>query len=143
MHDEMKTEAMELCVTACEKFSSNNEVLILFFFNVNLWIHCGINWLFVYLRAQLEWSKKRSTKNSDPLGTWSWAKASASRSHTRSKIFCTCSLAALRRFFYGNAHKSSPIFCIFSFWKHAKRALIETIISTSDCCKCLFCSRFI
>lgn len=26
MHDEMKTEAMELCVTACEKFSSNNEV---------------------------------------------------------------------------------------------------------------------
>jgi hypothetical protein len=29
MHDEMKTEAMELCVTACEKFSSNNEVFIL------------------------------------------------------------------------------------------------------------------
>ena len=26
MPDEMKTEAMELCVTACEKFSSNNEV---------------------------------------------------------------------------------------------------------------------
>ena len=26
MNDEMKTEAMELCVTACEKFSSNNEV---------------------------------------------------------------------------------------------------------------------
>ncbi len=26
MHDEMKTEAMELCVTACEKFASNNEV---------------------------------------------------------------------------------------------------------------------
>ncbi|KAI0215983.1 Dynein light chain 4, axonemal [Lamellibrachia satsuma] len=25
MPDEMKTEAMELCVTACEKFSSNNE----------------------------------------------------------------------------------------------------------------------
>jgi len=30
MHDEMKTEAMELCVTACEKFSSNNEVLDFF-----------------------------------------------------------------------------------------------------------------
>lgn len=26
MHEEMRTEAMELCVTACEKFSSNNEV---------------------------------------------------------------------------------------------------------------------
>ena len=26
MNDEMKTEAMELCVTACEKFSANNEV---------------------------------------------------------------------------------------------------------------------
>merc|ERR1712055_462771 len=25
MNEEMKTEAMELCVTACEKFSSNNE----------------------------------------------------------------------------------------------------------------------
>ena len=28
MNDEMKTEAMELCVTACEKFASNNEVII-------------------------------------------------------------------------------------------------------------------
>ena len=26
MNDEMRTEAMELCVTACEKFASNNEV---------------------------------------------------------------------------------------------------------------------
>ena len=26
MADEMKTEAMELCVTACEKYSNNNEV---------------------------------------------------------------------------------------------------------------------
>lgn len=25
MNDEMRTEAMELCVTACEKFSANNE----------------------------------------------------------------------------------------------------------------------
>ncbi|CAF0773641.1 unnamed protein product [Didymodactylos carnosus] len=25
MNDELKTECMELCVTACEKFSSNNE----------------------------------------------------------------------------------------------------------------------
>ena len=29
MHDEMKTEVMELCVTACEKFASNNEVSLL------------------------------------------------------------------------------------------------------------------
>ena len=28
MNDEMKTEAMELCVTACEKFANNNEVMI-------------------------------------------------------------------------------------------------------------------
>ena len=26
MNEEMRTEAMELCVTACEKFSNNNEV---------------------------------------------------------------------------------------------------------------------
>ena len=26
MNEEMRVEAMELCVTACEKFSSNNEV---------------------------------------------------------------------------------------------------------------------
>ena len=26
MHDEMKTEAMEVCATACEKFASSNEV---------------------------------------------------------------------------------------------------------------------
>lgn len=26
MHEEMKTETMELCVTACEKFTANNEV---------------------------------------------------------------------------------------------------------------------
>lgn len=26
MGDEMKTEAMELCVTACEKHAANNEV---------------------------------------------------------------------------------------------------------------------
>ncbi|KAJ8319184.1 hypothetical protein KUTeg_004275 [Tegillarca granosa] len=25
MHDELRTEAMELCVTACEKFANNNE----------------------------------------------------------------------------------------------------------------------
>lgn len=29
MMDEMKTETMELCVTACEKFSNNNEVSML------------------------------------------------------------------------------------------------------------------
>jgi len=27
MHDEMKTEAMEVCATACEKFASSNEVI--------------------------------------------------------------------------------------------------------------------
>jgi len=31
MNDEMKTEAMELCVTACEKFSTNNEVSLQIF----------------------------------------------------------------------------------------------------------------
>lgn len=36
MNDEMKTEAMELCVTACEKFSSNNEVSA-FLFNFYQW----------------------------------------------------------------------------------------------------------
>lgn len=34
MHDEMKTEAMEVCATACEKFASSNEV-ILFLHNRN------------------------------------------------------------------------------------------------------------
>lgn len=29
MIDEMKNEAMELCVTACEKFAANNEVKII------------------------------------------------------------------------------------------------------------------
>jgi len=28
MNDELRTECMELCVTACEKFSQNNEVCI-------------------------------------------------------------------------------------------------------------------
>ena len=31
MNDEMRTEAMELCVTACEKFSANNEVCWAYF----------------------------------------------------------------------------------------------------------------
>ena len=30
MNDEMRTEAMELCVTACEKFSANNEVCLVY-----------------------------------------------------------------------------------------------------------------
>ena len=29
MNEEMRVEAMELCVTACEKFAANNEVKIL------------------------------------------------------------------------------------------------------------------
>ena len=28
MNEEMRVEAMELCVTACEKFSNNNEVYV-------------------------------------------------------------------------------------------------------------------
>ena len=28
MNDELRTECMELCVTACEKFSQNNEVCL-------------------------------------------------------------------------------------------------------------------
>lgn len=28
MNDEMRSEAVETCVTACEKYSSNNEVII-------------------------------------------------------------------------------------------------------------------
>ena len=31
MNEEMRTEAMELCVTACEKFSTNNEVFVILF----------------------------------------------------------------------------------------------------------------
>ena len=31
MNEEMRVEAMELCVTACEKHSSNNEV--------HIWLH--------------------------------------------------------------------------------------------------------
>lgn len=30
MNEEMKAEAIETCVTACEKYASNNEVKILF-----------------------------------------------------------------------------------------------------------------
>ena len=36
MNDEMRTEAMELCVTACEKFASNNEVRLLWDSGTNL-----------------------------------------------------------------------------------------------------------
>ena len=28
MNEEMRVEAMELCVTACEKFAANNEVCV-------------------------------------------------------------------------------------------------------------------
>ena len=40
MNDEMRTEAMELCVTACEKFSANNEVC---------WAYSLSGWLLVAL----------------------------------------------------------------------------------------------
>ena len=33
MIDDMKTEAMEVCATACEKFANNNEVCS-FYFNL-------------------------------------------------------------------------------------------------------------
>ena len=36
MHDEMKTEAMEVCATACEKFASSNEVNRKVFLNLSL-----------------------------------------------------------------------------------------------------------
>lgn len=32
MNDEMKAEAVETCVTACEKYASNNEVIETYFF---------------------------------------------------------------------------------------------------------------
>ena len=35
MNEEMRTEAMELCVTACEKFSNNNEVSVNIFHGFN------------------------------------------------------------------------------------------------------------
>jgi len=36
MNDEIKTECMELCVTACEKFSQNNEVRSFIFLLFNI-----------------------------------------------------------------------------------------------------------
>ena len=45
MNDEMKTEAMELCVTACEKFANNNEVRILKI-EVQSYSTFGLNQLF-------------------------------------------------------------------------------------------------
>ena len=44
MNEEMRTEAMELCVTACEKFSANNEVYV-----TNILIHKFLYLLFVML----------------------------------------------------------------------------------------------
>lgn len=45
MNEEMRTEAMELCVTACEKFSANNEVYNM----TNILIHKFLYLLFVML----------------------------------------------------------------------------------------------
>ena len=45
MNEEMRTEAMELCVTACEKFSANNEV----YNESNILIHKFLYLLFVML----------------------------------------------------------------------------------------------
>ena len=42
MNDEMRTEAMELCVTACEKFSANNEVCWAYSFK---WMVIGSSWV--------------------------------------------------------------------------------------------------
>ena len=33
MNEEMRVEAMELCVTACEKFSTNNEVITTMYYH--------------------------------------------------------------------------------------------------------------
>ena len=43
MNEEMRTEAMELCVTACEKFSTNNEVSIHPSSLINLLSHVTLN----------------------------------------------------------------------------------------------------
>jgi hypothetical protein len=47
MNDELKTECMELCVTACEKFSQNNEVRIaeneLKVYEIYFILECGEN----------------------------------------------------------------------------------------------------
>lgn len=48
MNEEMRTEAMELCVTACEKFSANNEVYNVTNILIHL-IHKLIYLLFVML----------------------------------------------------------------------------------------------
>jgi len=40
MPEELRVDAMELCVTACEKFSSNNEVKLHFIFEHNS-LHIG------------------------------------------------------------------------------------------------------
>ena len=39
MNEEMRVEAMELCVTACEKFAANNEVKIWKKFTLNNHMH--------------------------------------------------------------------------------------------------------
>lgn len=49
MNDEMRTEAMELCVTACEKFSTNNEVnkfcLLQMLINLIMIVAAWIPWI--------------------------------------------------------------------------------------------------
>jgi len=51
MNEEVKNECMELCVTACEKFSQNNEVCICKLME--------LNWIEFYFRMPQEWLKKR------------------------------------------------------------------------------------
>lgn len=53
MNDELKTECMELCVTACEKFSQNNEVC-----KERHQIR-DLESVFVYSRVRQEWSRKQ------------------------------------------------------------------------------------
>lgn len=39
MNEEMRIEAMELCVTACEKHANSNEVSVYYTFVINLWVY--------------------------------------------------------------------------------------------------------
>lgn len=57
MNEELRNEAIEFCVTACEKFSTNNEVRI-FIFDLRLcevsWFrHCYFKGAFGYLSCAL------------------------------------------------------------------------------------------
>lgn len=110
MPEEMRVETMELCVTACEKYATNNEVCIFcsqswvkywgclfkFLSCVVLMARASVFLFFffflaVFHRVLQRWSRSPWIRNLAARGTWSLAKASALRSHTRWRIFFTCS----------------------------------------------------